>query len=163
MQLDELVHQVQDQLTAAAALGDDRAREVATTLAGAIAPAVRLAIMSALAAAADEITAGLLDAPGSPRVAIRLNGDDVQVEVTQAQPDAGAGARTDDGDATARISLRLSDALKSDVELAASGAGISVNSWLVRAATTALSPARGTSWEPHRNQNTHHVTGWIDG
>ena len=45
MQLDGYVRDVAQQLTAAAALGDDRVREIATALATAAGPAVRLAIL----------------------------------------------------------------------------------------------------------------------
>ena len=40
-----------------------------------------------------------------------------------------------------RINLRLPEHLKARVEDAASHAGLSVNSWLVRAATAALDPS----------------------
>lgn len=169
MQLDDIVQQVQEQLAAAAALGDDRAREVAGALAAAVAPAIRLAIMAALAAAADEATAALLDAPGAPAVAMRLDGNDVRVDVTLPEAAAEAAPRADEGEATARISLRLSDALKTDVEAAAAREGISVNTWLVRAASSALSPAwpgmpgaRGRA-EHRGHGNAHRITGWIDG
>ena len=173
MHLDDYVRQVHDQLGAAAALGDERTQQIAGTLAAGAAPAMRLAIMNALGAAADEITAALLDSPGSPTVSVRLDGDDVRVEVTAAPPEPAA-ARADDGDATARISLRLSEALKAEVEEAAGRDGVSVNTWLVRAANSALSPtwptwpggpnfgARGGQ-AGRRATNVHRVTGWING
>ena len=121
MHLTPHLAQVQDQLTAAAALGDERTREIAASLGTAAAPAVRLAVLNALSAAADEITAALLDHPGSPAVSIRLDEDEVHVSVqTTAEPaPAPAEGRGDDGDASARISLRLSEALKSDIDRAA--------------------------------------------
>jgi hypothetical protein len=180
MHLDDYVRQVHDQLAATAALGDERTQQIAGTLTAASAPAVRLAILAALSEAADEITAALLDSPGTPAVSVRLDGDDVRVDVTSSDPEPSA-ARTDDGDASARISLRLSESLKSDVEAAAGRDGVSVNTWLLRAANNALSPAwpgvpglagrgpggpggRGSGGPGNRrNNNPHHVTGWING
>lgn len=168
MQLDTYVQQVQDQLVAAAALGDDDVRDLAATLAGTAAPAVRLAVLTALAAAADEITAALLDSPGAPTVAVHLDTDDVRIVVSSSMAEPAQGPRLEDGDTSARISLRLSEALKAEIDAAAARAEVSVNTWLVRAATTSLgstsgaAPGAGGSWGP-RGTNTHRVTGWING
>jgi hypothetical protein len=159
MQLHEYVSQVQRQLSEAAALGDEQVQRVAAGLASAAAPAVRLAIMTALAEAADEITALLLDVPTSPRVSVRLDGDTVRTEVHAgaAEPER---PETEDAEQTARISLRLSDALKTRVEAAAASEQVSVNTWLVRAASSALSgrPVGGA-----RTNSGHRVTGYING
>lgn len=168
MHLDDYVTQVQAQLIATAALGDERTKQIAQTVAAAATAAVRLAIMSALAAAADEITAALLDSPGAPSVAVRLDGDAVRVDVVagESQPTT---PRVDDGDASARISLRLPESLKTDVEAAAGREGVSVNTWLVRATGAALTSSRsgpGSGWggaASRRGSNAHHVTGWING
>lgn len=175
MQLDDYLRQVHDQIAATASLADERTQQIADTLATGVAPAVRLAVLQAVTAAADEITAALLDAPGSPRVAVRLDGDELRVEVATTGPEPAA-PRTDEGDASARISLRLSESLKSEVEQAAARDGISVNAWLVRAASGALDPGWGRwpggaafasgAWPPgggRRGGNAHHVSGWING
>lgn len=163
MELHEYVAQVQQQLSAAAALGDEQVQRVAAGLAGAAGPAVRLAIMTALAEAADEITALLLDVPASPTVSVRLDGDTVRTEVQTraAQPERAEAELTGtDAEQSARISLRLSEALKARVEAAAATEQVSVNTWLVRAAATALSgrPGGGT-----RSISGHRVTGYING
>jgi hypothetical protein len=167
VQLDTYVHEVQDQLVAAAALGDDRVREIAATLASAASPAVRLALLSALAAAADEITAALLDTAGAPAVAVRLDSDEIRIAVTSSGAESTQPSRADDGDVSARISLRLSEALKTEIDEAATRAGVSVNTWLVRAATAALTssaPGRPGGFGPrdHRGGNTQRITGWIN-
>ncbi len=170
MQLDDHIREVQDQIGASAALGDERTQQIAAALAATVEPAVRLAIMNALAQAAEEITGALLDMPGSPAVSVRLDGDRLLVDVVAGEPER-PGRPADDGDASARISLRLSEALKVDVEQAAGSEGISVNSWLVRAATNALAGgwpgsvgARG--WDRAgrggRGHDGRHVTGWIN-
>jgi hypothetical protein len=169
MQLPEYTQHVHDQLHAAAALGDDRTQQIAGGLAGAADAAVRLALVSAVSAAAEEITAALAEAeiPGSPSVRVTLDGDDLRLSVTTlpttAQEPAG---RADDGDATARISLRLSDALKGEIEQAAADSDVSINTWLVRAARSALAgPSRRTVWDdpwpPARG--SHRITGWVTG
>jgi uncharacterized protein (DUF1778 family) len=175
MQLDTHIAQVSDQLRAAAALGDDRTREIADALATAALPAVRLAVLAALTEASGEITAALLDYPGSPGVSVRLEAEDIAIEVHAAvSADAPAEARRDDGEPSARISLRLTEALKNDIDAAAERDGVSVNTWLVRAATAALEPGPFSTWlnagfgpggggGRQRQGNTHRVTGWING
>jgi uncharacterized protein (DUF1778 family) len=167
MQLDHHLARVHEQLVAVAALGDDRTREVADALTAAALPAVRLALVAALSEVADEVTAALLDHPGSPAVAVRIDGDGVAVDVRAAAPaDAGTLARPAHGEASARISLRLTDSLKADVDAAAERDGVSVNTWLVRAARRALPGALDTGErEPARGRRsgTQHVTGWING
>ena len=167
MELDSYVRQVQEQLAAAAALGDDRVREVASSLASAALPAVRLAILGALAAAADEITAALLDNPGAPTVAVHLDAADIRIAVTSDAGEPVPLLHPDEGEASARISLRLPEALKGEIDDAATRAGVSVNTWLIRAATATLrsgfgGPSGRGGWE-HRSSNANHVTGWING
>jgi predicted HicB family RNase H-like nuclease len=175
MQLHEQLAKVQDQLRAAAALGDERTQQVADALATATVPAVRLAVLNALAGAADEITSALIDFPGSPVVSVRLDGDDVAVDVHATSPAVDAEEpRRDDGEPTARISLRLTEALKAEIDKAAEDEGVSVNTWLVRAASAALRPSPFAGFGPgfpfgasggrgRGRGNQHHVSGWING
>jgi len=141
MQVQKYVTQVQTQLTAAAALGDDSVRATAHALATAADPAVRLAVLAAVSAAADEITAALLDVPGAPAVSVRTDGDDLRVEVRTGAaeaPSAPAAVPGEDAEHSARISLRLPEALKTHIEQAARAESISVNTWFLRAAGRAL-------------------------
>jgi uncharacterized protein (DUF1778 family) len=185
MQLDHHLAQVHDQLAAAAALGDDRTKEVAAALTTAATPAVRLALLQAVSEAADEITAALLDYPGSPTVSIRLDDAEIVVEVRSSAATETEEPRRDEGDPSARISLRLTEALKSDIDAAAEQEGVSVNTWLVRAASAALRPRGGFGPDfpggfgggfpggfpgggpgnrgRGRRDNHTHVTGWING
>jgi hypothetical protein len=165
MQVEPYVTQVQTQLAAAAALGDERTRATADALATAAGPAVRLALLAAATSLADEITVALLDTPAAPAVSVSLDGDDVRVDVRVSEPgevaSEPAGAAPDDGDNTARISLRLPDALKAQIETAARQDSISVNTWIVRAASSVLS---GSRWSNTRSpRHGHRVTGWING
>ncbi len=152
---------VRAQLTAAAALGDDATKAIADALAAAAEPAVRLAVLEAVSAAADEITEALLDAPGAPVVAVRLDHDELRVEVRLTPAAEPAAAPAEDGDNDARISLRLPESLKGQIETAAKADGVSVNSWLLRASNAALSPA---SFQVHRHGGGGgRITGWING
>jgi hypothetical protein len=120
---------------------------------------------------------------------VRLDGDEVSVEVrATAAVAADEPARPDEGEATARISLRLSDALKSEIDAAAERDGVSVNAWLVRAASAALRNQSATpfgadrpfsagggpfgpfgprEWAPPGKRggfgDGHRITGWING
>jgi hypothetical protein len=168
MQLPEYTQHVHEQLHAAAALGDERTQQIAHGLASAADAAVRLALVSAVSAAADEITAALAEAeiPGSPSVRVTLDGDDLRVSVATLPTAQEPAGRADDGDATARISLRLSESLKAEIEQAAADSTVSVNTWLVRAAKAALAgPASRHPWgdplPPARG--SRRITGWVTG
>jgi hypothetical protein len=76
-------------------------------------------------------------------VDIRMRGRDPEVVVVPAEhepaEEPGFGDEPGDDDGTvARISLRLPENLKSRAESAAAAAGVSLNSWLVRAVSDAL-------------------------
>ncbi len=167
MQLDPYLVPVHEHLLATAALGDDRTHEIADALATAAVPAVRLALLSAVSEVAAEVTAALLDHPGSPAVTVRIDGDEVAVEVrTVANTSDVPQSRPADADASARISLRLTESLKADIDTAAERDRISVNTWLLRAADDALRAGGGGQagrGRDRRDGNQHHVTGWING
>ena len=169
MELEPYVATLRQELAAAAEMAGSDARELAERLATPLESAARLALLEALSAAADEITRDL--APGS--VHVRLRGREPSFVVTPALPDsfaepaAPAGALppvatdTDEG-ATARINFRLGESLKGRIEQAADRAGLSVNSWLTRAAAAALEsddPARGA--ERRTARGDERFTGWV--
>ncbi|MGO9342264.1 MAG: hypothetical protein ACLP6E_07055, partial [Acidimicrobiales bacterium] len=165
---------------AAAEAGGDETKAQAERLFAILESAIRLALQDVLVAAAEEITCEL--APGS--VEVRLRGRDPEFVVTPA-PDAAEGLSNSgtDGDGidwtsggvelgssagdeggTARINLRMPEHLKLRVEQAATREGLSVNSWLVRAAAAALERT-GPSHLPHPHegrsqQSSKRFTGW---
>jgi hypothetical protein len=164
MHLDDYANQVQQQLAAAAALGDEQVQRVAYTLSEAATSAVRLAILGAVSEAADEITALLLDFPLSPNVSVRLVGDELRTEVDASVHAAPEPAPVDDGEASARISLRLTEALKTQLEQAAGRDGVSVNTWIVRALNNAVADGgRRTAPTTFTVGNPHRITGYING
>jgi hypothetical protein len=145
MELTQYVENLRRELTIAAEVGGEDARALADRLLAPLDAAVRLTLLEALSAAAEEISAEL--APGS--VDVRLRGGAAGFVVTPppppaAQPvdDAAAEVRLPvaEGDdaAMVRINLRLPANLKALIEDAAAGGGLSVNTWIVRAAAAGL-------------------------
>jgi predicted HicB family RNase H-like nuclease len=138
---------------AAAAAGTDETRRTADLLAAAMEPATRLAILDALSAATADVTAAL----NGVTVEVRLHGREprISVETVEAEPEQESGTdpmpSADDSDGTARVTLRLPESIKARTEEAASRAGISVNSWLVRAVARALdAPTQDQGGRPGR-------------
>ncbi|HEY6498227.1 MAG TPA: hypothetical protein VIZ20_02315 [Streptosporangiaceae bacterium] len=192
MNLSGYVETLQEQLAVAAAAGGEDARALAERLTASLDSATRLVLLDALSAAAGEITRDM--APGS--VDLRLRDREPSFVVTlpppadaatetpesESEPEPGLQPKPepaaqeapvpDDGDAAmVRINLRLPEHLKARVEDAASQAGLSVNSWLVRAATAALDPStqaqtqgpgRRAAREARRAATSgQHFTGWV--
>jgi hypothetical protein len=171
MRLSDYTHHVRDQLVASAALGDERTQQIAGVLAGSIDASVRLAILDAVSAATVEVTTALADSAGnqaSPAVTVHIDGDELRVVVAHPPVETNDPPRPDDGEANARISLRLSETLKADIEQAAARSDLSVNTWLVRAAANAL--RGGSGWTPgndwsggHPGRGSSRITGWVTG
>jgi hypothetical protein len=166
MELEPYVDEVRQQLTLAAEAGSDEARELAERLIAPLDAGVRLAVQHALAVAADEITVEL--APGS--VELRVRGRELVFVVTpppadepgrdgddRPAPDLPVG---DEGE-MARINVRMPEQLKARVEQAAAAQHLSVNAWLVRAASAALDRA-GASSDPERStgRSAQRYRGW---
>ncbi|HEV7653612.1 MAG TPA: hypothetical protein VGP36_02595 [Mycobacteriales bacterium] len=143
MDLTPYVESLRRDLMAAAAAGTEETRRTAEILAAAMEPAARLAILDALSTATADVTAALTGVT----VEVRLHGREprISVDTMEAEPDdvpADPAAPTaDESDGTARVTLRLPESIKARTEEAANRAGISVNSWLVRAVTRALDGA----------------------
>ena len=159
MDLTPYVENVRRELAVAADAGGDEARAVAERLTAPLESAIRLTLLDALSAAADEITREL--APGSAE--LRLRAGEPDFVVTPPPPDEPAAEspvlpETDEG-AVARINLRLPEQLKAGVEQAASAERLSVNAWLVRAVAASLErPAPSPAPRGGRVGDT--FTGW---
>lgn len=143
MDMTPYVENLRRELAIAADAGGEDARALAERLTAPLESAVRLMLLDALSAAADEITREL--APGS--VELRLRAGEPDFVVTPAPADEPGERATDapppappeaDDGATARINLRLPEQLKAGIEQAAIRERLSVNAWLVRVAAAAL-------------------------
>jgi hypothetical protein len=141
MELTPHLEALRSDLAAAAAVGGDDVARAARLLGDAVEPALRLVLLDLLQEAAEELTTQL----GGATVELRLRGRDVELVAAApppapAPPNPPAGA-TDAEDGTARLTLRLPEGLKARAEAAAAGDGVSVNTWLVRAVTSAVTAA----------------------
>lgn len=133
MQMAPYLHALQEDLARAAELaGGEAAQEAAQRLAGALEASLQLRLLDLLSEIALSLTAQV---PG--RVEVRLAGREpelVYVEEEGAEPAPPAG----DEALTARITLRLSESLKAQVEVAAARESLSANAWIVRALARGL-------------------------
>lgn len=167
MDLTAYVDNLRQELAVAAEAGGEDARALADRLTAPLESAVRLTLLDALSAAADEITRDL--APGS--VDLRLRGREPEFVVTPPPAPAPAAQVTPavpavpvdlEESATARINLRLPESLKARAEEAAGKEGMSVNAWLIRAVATSLAvPARAQQRTAGSGYSGQHYTGWV--
>ena len=165
MDLTPYVENLRHDLAVAADAGGDEARALAERLAAPLESSVRLMLLDALSAAADDITREL--APGSVELRLRSGEPDFVVtpapvdEPEEPAPDAALPPDGDEG-ATARINLRLPEQLKAGVEQAAARERLSVNAWLVRAAAAGLSRDDPDRRPPQRGGRIgESFSGWV--
>ncbi|GAA2631509.1 Arc family DNA-binding protein [Paractinoplanes durhamensis] len=151
--------------------GGPESRALVERLSGSLESAIRITLLDALSAAADEITRDM--APGS--VEVRLRGREpgfvvtqpaapaaVESDATDREPDADL-AFAEDGPA-ARINVRMPEQLKGAIEEAAAREGRSVNAWLARAAAAALQrsdPQQRPEPRAAEKRSTQRFTGWV--
>jgi hypothetical protein len=176
MDLNPYVSNLGREFATLAEAGGDEARALVERLTGPLESAIRMTLLDALSAAADEITRDL--APGS--VELRLRGRDPNFVVTpppaeplgltaedaaetvDGAPDSGL-LIAEDGPA-ARINVRLPEQLKAAIEETAARQGRSVNAWLARAAAAALQRSdRDQHPEPRVSgkRAKQGFTGWV--
>jgi HicB family len=133
MQLTPHVSAIQADLAAAAALGDEAAAEAARRLADALGSSLQLRLLELLGEAALDVTAQL----PSGHVEVRLSGREPQLVVV-VEPEPADSQPVAGDDASARITLRLAEGLKTAVEAAADREQVSTNTWIVRTLGRAL-------------------------
>jgi hypothetical protein len=127
MKLSVHVEALRDDLRAAAALGDERAAAVGERLADAATRSASLRFLEALGEAVLEANVQL----ASGHLELRLAGSDPNVVFVEEE--GAAAPPLADEPSAARLTLRLPERLKLEVEAAATREGVSVNAWLVRA------------------------------
>jgi hypothetical protein len=127
VQIDGYIQALREDLARIAAVGDESTARAAELLAMALESSLSRRLLEVLGEAALELNTQLEDG----RVEVRFAGSDPEfvfvreeAEEPQASPDEAL---------TARITLRLPDALKQRVEEAANREGLSVNTWIVQA------------------------------
>ncbi|MFB9441991.1 ribbon-helix-helix protein, CopG family [Dactylosporangium vinaceum] len=163
MELTTYVNTLGREFATLAEAGGAESRALVERLTGPLESAIRMTLLEALSAAADEITRDL--APGS--VELRLRGRDPGFVVTApafTQPPAGADAPDPDrligeDGPSARINVRLPEQLKAAIEEAAAREGRSVNAWLARAAAAALQQHAEPA--PTVTRGHQRFSGWV--
>jgi len=171
MDLNPYVAALGRELLTAVETGGDEGAAVIERLTVSMESAIRLAMLEALSAAADEITGEM--APGSVQVRLRGRDPEFLVSLPRAEPAPretveraplpadDAVSAFEDG-ATTRINVRLPEQLKSAVEEAAGKEGRSVNAWLVRAASAALRATEHDHAADRRGKpGAQRYTGWV--
>jgi predicted HicB family RNase H-like nuclease len=137
MQMAHHIHAIQEDLAAAASLaGDEATVDAGRRLTQALGSSLHLRLLDVVSEAALALSDSV---PG--RIEVRLAGRDpelVYVEEEEAEPEpTPSGA---DDSFSARITLRLPEGLKAQIEVAANIEGASVNTWIVRALQRGLEP-----------------------
>lgn len=170
MDLRPYIDALRHELALAAATGGDDARDLAERLTAPLESAARLALLDALSEAAVEITRDL--APGSVDLRLRNREPSFVVTPPPADPWADHSAAPPppgpapapnpaEDEATVRISLRLPENLKNRVEKAAARAGVSINTWLIRAAAAAADSDPGRPAAGSATSGAQRYTGWV--
>ena len=131
MQLGPHVEALQADLAELASLGDEATAAAAARLSQALRASAGLRLLEVVSEAALEVNAQL----PSGHVDVRLAGQDPSLVYVAEAADTSVPAAED---ASARITLRLPEALKASIDAAAAQEGLSVNTWLVRALSRAV-------------------------
>ena len=127
MNIAAFVEALQQDLAAVAAMGDESTAEAARRISAALEPSLRLRLMDVLGEAAVELTSQLPDG----HVEVRLAGGDPELVFVEDRPTGPAPTAGDDS-LSARVTLRLPEALKAVIDAAAQEAGVSANTWLLQ-------------------------------
>ena len=148
MDIEQHVQAIQADLAAAAALGDEASAAAGDRLAAAVHSAVQLRLLDLLTDAALELN----DQLRFGHVEVRLAGRNpelvlVEDRASETEPPPASGE-----DLSARITLRLPEGLKLQVEAVASRESVSVNAWIVRALSRALDGRPGRTRAGNRLQ-----------
>ena len=136
MEMAHHIHAIQEDLAAAASLATDEPTvEAGRRLTQALGSSLHLRLLDVVSEAALALSGSV---PG--RIEVRLAGRDpelVYIEEEEAPEPTHASA---DDAFSARITLRLPEGLKAQLEVAANLEGTSVNAWIVRALQRGLEP-----------------------
>jgi hypothetical protein len=148
MDIDRHVQAIQSDLAAASALGDEAIAAAGERLAAAVGPSLQLRLLDVLTDASLALNGQLQ----SGHVEVRLAGRNPDLVLVEDQVADEEPAPTPGDDLSARITLRLPEALKLQVEVIASSEGVSANAWIVRALARSLEPRRGKTQSGRRLQ-----------
>ena len=148
MDIERHVQAIQSDLAQAAALGDETSVAAGERLAAAVSSSLQLRLLDVLT----EATLALNEQLSSGHVELRLAGRDPQLILVEERSEEPDSAPAPGDDLSARITLRLPEGLKVQVEVAANTEGVSTNAWIVRALARALEPRKGSGRVGNRLQ-----------
>ena len=148
MQIEAYVQAIREDLARIAAVGDESTARVGELLAGALEPSLGRRLQEALSEAALELSGQLADG----RVEVRVAGGEPELVYVSAEETVGPADASEEA-LSARVTLRLSESLKSRIEDAAASGGVSLNTWIVRTLSRAVEPSA-------RQNNRHRLTGY---
>jgi HicB-like protein involved in pilus formation len=141
MKMSLVIEGLRSDIMAVGELGDEVVAEVAERIAAMFSRSAPSRVLDLLS----DVAAELSDEVPEGRIEIRVVGDEVEFAYVAERPPPSDS----DADLSSRITLRLSEQLKSRVEESASREGLSVNGWILRMLE------RGTSSSTSR----HHRAG----
>lgn len=165
MELSPYVEGLRRELASLTRFAPPDVAKLAEQLADALDSSVRLTLLEVLSAAAAEITERL----DATVIDVRLSGGEPEFVITAVhpqhdEPPAGSSQEPSADEAgTARVTLRLSEALKAKIEAQAAASGLSVNAWLAHAAIRALEAfgqAPPTGSQRAKTGLGHRITGY---
>jgi HicB family len=157
MELSQYVEGLRRDLGNLTRFAPEEVSRLAEQLAEALDSSVRLTLLEVLTAAAAEIT----DRLDTAVIDVRLSGSEPEFVVIrhESQPPPAPDPALAAEEGTARVTLRLPEALKAKVEASATAAGVSVNTWLVQATARAVEQP-GSGAQPRRVVSGNRITGF---
>jgi predicted HicB family RNase H-like nuclease len=153
MDIERHVQAIQVDLATAAALGDEASSVAGERLAAAVAASLQLRLLDVLTEATLALNAQL----ASGHVEVRLAGRDPELVLVDDRAGQAETPPAPGDDLSARITLRLPEALKVQIEAGASSEGVSANAWIVRALSRSLEPQWGRARSGNRLQGFTHT------
>src|SRR5579875_3397995 len=159
MRLTDIVEGIAEDLRRAGAVGGEETSRVAELLVASIEPSLRL----------HEAARELAESAPGVQVDVRMEGREpvlslVVPEVAEPSAEQLAGRLAGYvDDELARLTLRLPEGLKGQVETIAAQAGASINSWIVSALARALAEQRAGSASPPGRRPGRRMTGYVRG
>lgn len=166
MELSEYTEALRREVATVTRFAGEEVARAGQLIADSLDSSIRLTLLDVLSGAAAEITSRLEDtaielrlSSGNPTFAVVRA--PLELPVPPPPPALGespgeAGEET----GTSRVTLRLPDALKARAEAAAAQDGLSLNAWLVRAASRALDHSPAVNVQSSRRGPGRRITGY---
>jgi predicted HicB family RNase H-like nuclease len=151
MTTSEYIEALQNDLREIASLGDEKLAEAGERLVAAIRSAALVRLIDVLGEAALEISSQL----SAGHVDLRMSGQDAELVYVSDEEEESTGPAPAPEEGSARITLRLSESLKSSVEAAAAAEHLSVNTWIVRALSRAAAGGKTAA------RSSKRITGFV--